>query len=244
MKAASVLRNAAAFAKRKAVASRYAVRTGRGILRQERRREKDPVRKFGMGWLLLTSFTPKRAILSAFKAKHPSMYRHSMQVAQLSVEVAKELRSRGVNPGVTNREMRLGAVFHDIGKLFLSKKVVTKKPPLTKAERAAIDSHVNLGVRLVKDIVPEKSLELVLKHQEEFDGSGYPKGIKADEIPLSVRIISLVDDFSAMSMPREYRSSTKSWRAAFDEIKSLDGKRYDLRVIAAFEAVLEMRGML
>jgi len=220
-----------------------AVRTGRGIIHEERRASKNPVARAGLGWLLLTSFTPKRALLSAFKAKHPAMYLHSVQVGGLSVEILNELRASGVKVDTTDRQMRQMAMFHDIGKLLLPKRLIGKSRALSDKDYRRLKKHVEMGAGLGKGVLPEMVVDAIAKHQELVNGQGYPKGLSGNEIPMHVKVLSVADSLSAMVSSRGYRKSTKSWQIAFNEIKSMR-MRYEGQVVDALGEVLKKRGLL
>jgi response regulator RpfG family c-di-GMP phosphodiesterase len=158
---------------------------------------------------------------------------HSRRVFWYSINIAyaiggleKELRSLG-----------MGAWLHDIGKLATPDGILLKPGALTEQEREVMQRHVQIGYDLVKGIpFLADAAEIILAHHERCDGSGYPRGLKAEEIPLGARIFAVADSFDAMTSDRPYRSALP-FEAACDEIQREAGKLFDLTVVRAFLAI-------
>lgn len=137
---------------------------------------------------------------------------HTLRVASLSVAIADELNL----DLETKRNIYLGALFHDIGKYYISPKIIGKPGPLTDEEYLIMKTHATLAERLIKDLVNEETLNIVKNHHERMDGSGYPSGIIVEDI--GVKILGLVDSYDAMTSHRVYNSS-KSKELTFQELE-------------------------
>ena len=127
-----------------------------------------------------------------------------------------------------------GAHLHDIGKLGIPDGILLKPGPLTAEERRLMQRHVQIGFDLVADIAfLADAAEIVLTHHERYDGSGYPRGLKRDEILPSARIFAVVDSFDAITSDRPYRPA-QSLTAARIEIEKWSGRQFDPEVVKVF----------
>ena len=155
---------------------------------------------------------------------------HSRRTALYSTTIATEL-------GATERELKniaIGAWLHDIGKLSTPDAILLKPGPLTEEEWRIMRRHVEVGHDLVKRIpFLAQAAEIILTHHERWDGSGYPRGLKATEIPLGARIFAIADTVDAMTTDRPYRAAL-SFEEAREEIRSGAGKRYDSQLATVF----------
>jgi len=131
-------------------------------------------------------------------------------------------------------ELSLLAVLHDIGKVGIKESVLQKAGPLTPEEWEEIKKHPEIGYRIAQNI-PElsKIAEYILYHHERWDGKGYPRGLKAEEIPLLCRILAVGDAFDAMTSDRTYRKAM-SKEMALEELKRNAGKQFDPEVVRIF----------
>jgi HD-GYP domain-containing protein (c-di-GMP phosphodiesterase class II) len=129
-------------------------------------------------------------------------------------------------------------MLHDIGKIGVPDDLLNRPGKLTDEEMEQVRNHVTLGASMIEmlgemhPIVP-----LIRHHHEAWDGSGYPDGLKGEEIPLISRIVAVADIYDAMTSDRAYRSRRSS-REAVDEIRRVTGTKLDPRVSAAFFRVL------
>lgn len=158
---------------------------------------------------------------------------HSRRVCRYSIEMAKRLSLTGEQM----KSLGAGAYLHDIGKLGVPDAILLKPGSLTPEEREVMQRHVEIGFDLVKGIpFLAGAAEIVLTHHERFDGKGYPKGIRGEQIPLGGRIFSVADAFDAITSDRPYRraSSIEAGRAA---IRSESGRQFDPRIVEAFLSV-------
>ncbi len=167
---------------------------------------------------------------------------HSVRVQQLSYEIAKKL---GLKDKILRR-ISFAALFHDIGKIYISNEILNKPGRLTVQEYDRIKEHPSLGRdeldRLNHGIDTEEYQTIrtiVIQHHERIDGTGYPEGLKGDDILIEAKIIAAADTYDAMTSDRIYRGAMEKM-AALEELKSLKGKHYDFEVIDALvECVLE-----
>jgi putative two-component system response regulator len=159
---------------------------------------------------------------------------HTTAVSRLAVAIATELRL----PAAQCRDVELGALLHDVGKLSIPDRVLTKPGPLNELEWTAMQRHASLGERLVARIVQQPAvLAVVRSHHERWDGSGYPDGKQGEEIPLAARIVAVADAFQAMIEPRPYREP-RTRASALAEITSESGRQFDPGCVEALRAVV------
>src|SRR5207253_564173 len=160
---------------------------------------------------------------------------HSQRVADLAGRLAKRLRL-----DYTQVELiRDAARVHDIGKIGTNDLVLQKPGPLTEEEQAEMRRHAEIGHRLLKRL-PEfwEGAELVLSHHERHDGTGYPRGLRGDELPLEVSIISVADTYDAMSTDRPYRKGL-AWDVVRAELIRQRGKQWRERAVDAFIEMMD-----
>lgn len=175
------------------------------------------------------------AIFKALGEKNEETLHHSSRMSHYCTKIGKKLE-------FTNDElMSLGLVasLHDIGKLFIDDAILEKDSALTECEWAIMKTHCYEGYALLKAI-PELShiSEYVLSHHERWDGSGYPRKLCADEIPLISRIISVVDAYDAMTNDRCYRRAMHRKEAMF-ELVDHAGTQFDPEIVKIMLSVLE-----
>ncbi|PLT30010.1 HD domain-containing phosphohydrolase [Peribacillus deserti] len=164
---------------------------------------------------------------------------HSDRVAKYSVQIAKQLN-------LSNEPLHslyLAASFHDVGKVHVPEEILNKPGRLTKEEFEIIKKHPVDSVDMVKHIYSGKVTKIIEQHHERLNGSGYPYGLKSEEILFESKIIAVADTFDAMTEDRAYRKAFTA-QYALDEIKSMIGSHYDEEVVAAFEAVLIEEGKI
>ena len=155
---------------------------------------------------------------------------HSRRVVLYSVKIAEEL-------GAKNEELKtlaMGAWLHDIGKLATPDDILLKPGSLTEHERHIMERHVEIGYDLVKGIpFLAGAAEIILAHHERHNGSGYPRRLRAEQIPRSARIFAIADSFDAMTSDRPYRSALPVQKAR-NTIASERGVLFDPEVVDAF----------
>ena len=155
---------------------------------------------------------------------------HSGRVAEYSSLICAEL---GL-PAEQSTRIRLSALLHDIGKIGMTENILTKPGSLTAAEFDILKTHPTRGVEMLRpvadfaDLLPGVEL-----HHESLDGSGYPHGLKGEEIPLMARVISVADTFDAMTHNRTYQDAMDG-AYALRLIRTMSGRKFDERAVEAF----------
>jgi len=158
---------------------------------------------------------------------------HSTRLAEWSVRIGRDL---GFDDA-TLRDLEVAAILHDIGKVGTPDHILKKPAPLTDEEREIIKKHPEYGWAVLR-VVPgfERVSLFVLHHHEAFDGSGYPAGLKGDEIPIGSRIVSVMDAFDAMISSRPYRRGL-SLEEAIGRLEKGIGTQFDPVVTPRFIAL-------
>jgi len=155
---------------------------------------------------------------------------HSRRVTEATLAVARAM-------DFTDEELtqiRRGSILHDIGKMGIPDDILRKNGPLTDAERLTVQKHPATAYELLKPIAYlEKALDIPYCHHEKWDGSGYPRGLKGEEIPLAARIFAVVDVWDALSSDRPYRSAWPREKVA-DYLIAESGKHFDPQVMDVF----------
>jgi response regulator RpfG family c-di-GMP phosphodiesterase len=158
---------------------------------------------------------------------------HSERVTRYSLEIAKIMGCSGEEL----RNIALGAFLHDFGKIGISDVVLHKPSKLTPQETEIMRQHVRIGYDLVSGIsFLSGAAEILLAHQECYDGTGYPRGLVGKQIPMGARIFSVADTLDAMTSDRPYRNAL-SFQAARDEIARCSGSQFDPEVVLAFLSI-------
>jgi response regulator RpfG family c-di-GMP phosphodiesterase len=160
---------------------------------------------------------------------------HSRRVFLYSLEMAKAVG--GLDHQLKN--IAMGAWLHDIGKLAISDSILLKPGPLTDEEREIMQGHVQIGYDLVKGIpFLADAAEIIYAHHERGDGSGYPRGLMAAEIPMGAKIFAIADTFDAMTSDRPYRRALP-FAVSREVIERGAGKQYDQQVANTFLRIPE-----
>ena len=171
-----------------------------------------------------------QALVTALDFRDNETQGHSYRVVEYAVLVAKKM-------GVGEPELtwiRRGAILHDVGKIGIPDSILKKPGKLDSDEWEEMKRHPEMGYRMLQHIrFLEPALGIVMSHQERFDGTGYPRGLKGEEIPLGARIFSVVDTFDAMTSDRPYRKAL-SIDEACAEIEEWSGRQFDPNVAEAF----------
>ena len=159
---------------------------------------------------------------------------HSENVAKWASTTARELNMS--DEEVTN--VYWASILHDIGKIGISDRILRKKAILSDADWVLIKMHPTIGSNIVSSIESMPSLAPTISaHQEKFDGTGYPKGLSGDDIPLGARILAIADAYQAMIEDRYYRSG-RSHKEAVSELQKVKGTQFDPAVVEAFLSVV------
>jgi putative two-component system response regulator len=143
-------------------------------------------------------------LLIAAEFRDDTTSKHGVRMSCLCGQIAKVL---GWSPGLVS-DIESAAAMHDVGKIAIPDSVLLKPGPLTDDERVVMQSHAEVGERMLSGTgigVIDRAAEIALTHHERFDGSGYPRGLAGEEIPLSGRIAAAADVFDALTSDRVYR---------------------------------------
>jgi len=179
--------------------------------------------------------TTIRAVALTVETRDPYTAGHQRRVADLACAIAREM---GV-PEERVEGLHAAGLVHDIGKIAIPAEILTKPAKLSSLEYSFIQVHPQQAYDILKNIdFPWPIADIVLQHHERMNGSGYPKGLKGDEILLEARIIAVADVVEAMASHRPYRAAI-GLEAALDEIKKNVGRLYDPAVVDACLAVFE-----
>jgi putative nucleotidyltransferase with HDIG domain len=170
------------------------------------------------------------ALASAQAARDPSTAAHCTRVTDLAVRLAAWM---GWDAAQLER-LRVGARLHDIGKVMISERILSKRGPLSPDELAEIRTHPAAGFRLIAPVAPaQDAIPYVLYHHERWDGSGYPSGKAGEEIPLEARVLAVADAFDAMTSDRPYRRAL-SHAEALAEVDRCAGTQFDPEIARVF----------
>jgi HD-GYP domain-containing protein (c-di-GMP phosphodiesterase class II) len=181
--------------------------------------------------------TTLKVLMAALDAKDNDTEGHCERVAKLTVQLAKFMDV----PDSSLVDIERGALLHDVGKIGVPDAVLKQPTKLNAMEWEAMRKHPLLaGVMVSKVGFLEKALPILLYHHERYDGTGYPFGLVADNIPLEARIFSIVDAYDAMTSDRPYRSAM-THEAAMAEVRANCGTQFDPNVVESFEELMRLR---
>ncbi len=172
-----------------------------------------------------------KAIMGALDARDSFTSGRSRRITYYSVKIANKMNLPTVDVG----KIELAGMLHDIGMIGVSDDILYKIGALNQEEYDQIKKHINYSVKILEDIKQLRDVvEIIKYHHEKYDGTGYPAGIKGDEIPVGSRIIALADAFDSIVSNRIYRNRL-DYSDALQEIKNNSGTQFDPAVVAAFE---------
>jgi putative nucleotidyltransferase with HDIG domain len=170
------------------------------------------------------------ALVAALDAREHETSDHSVRVVEYTTAIAKRMSINGSELENIGR----GALLHDIGKIGVPDAVLLKPGKLTSEEWVEMRKHPDIGYNMIEPIpFLNISSEIVLSHQERFDGGGYPRNLKGQEIHIGARIFSVADTLDAITSDRPYRKGA-SFSAAIAEIARCGGTQFDPEVVKAF----------
>jgi putative nucleotidyltransferase with HDIG domain len=176
-----------------------------------------------------------QALGRALDLKDAETQGHCERVTAFTIAIAKAMR---IDSRMLPQVAR-GAFLHDIGKMAIPDRILRKPGPLDDDERTIMRTHCESGYNMLIQIpFLREAAEIVLAHQEYFDGTGYPRGLKGEEIPLGARIFAVADALDAMVSDRPYRSAL-SIDHARKEILRCSGTQFDPKVVEVFLALPE-----
>jgi putative nucleotidyltransferase with HDIG domain len=170
------------------------------------------------------------ALGDALDLKDTETEGHSRRVTAYTIALARAMQL----PPQEIRTIARGAFLHDVGKMAIPDAILLKPGRLTGDEQSTMREHCARGYQMLRKIpYLREAAEIVYSHQEHYDGSGYPRGLKGDEIPLGARIFAVADALDAITSDRPYRSAT-SFATARREIKKNTGSQFDPAVVNVF----------
>jgi len=175
------------------------------------------------------------ALTSVVEARDHYTYGHSRKVNSYAIALAKAIEL----PNDEITKISASASLHDVGKIGIPDDILNKKGKFTEEDWKIIKAHTKLGASIVGSVpglVP--CIPAILYHHEHYDGSGYPEGLKGDEIPLEARILAIADAFSAMTSARPYRGPL-SLEQAIEELKRNAGTQFDPKLAEVFINLIE-----
>ena len=180
------------------------------------------------------------AMSKTMEWRDPYTAGHQKRVAFIAMAIAKKL-------GWSEERIQslyMAGMVHDIGKVAVPSEILTKPTRLTDLEMQLVQGHVESGYQILKDIpFPWPIAEIVHQHHERLDGSGYPKGLKGDEICEEARILAVADTIEAMATHRPYRAA-RGLQAAMDEVRAEAGIMLDEKIVDAAFKLLDSEGTL
>jgi diguanylate cyclase (GGDEF)-like protein len=175
------------------------------------------------------------ALATALEAKDSYTAQHAHSIVQWAEAVGRQL---GMDEAQL-RDLRYGAVFHDIGKIAIPEAILNKQGPLNDAEREIMQRHTIVGEQILAPVEFLTGVRPIVRHEHErWDGEGYPDGLSGEDIPLGARIVLVCDAFHAMTSDRPYRTAMSHTDARAELIAGA-GTQFDPRIVDAFLAVLD-----
>jgi putative nucleotidyltransferase with HDIG domain len=170
------------------------------------------------------------ALGDALDLKDAETEGHSKRVTAFTIAIARAMGLSGERIRVIAR----GAFLHDIGKMAIPDAILRKPGALTEAETEIMREHCFRGYQMLKKIpFLSEAAEIVYAHQERFDGTGYPRGLSGQDIPLGARIFSVADTLDAITSDRPYRAA-QSIQVAREEVERFSGRQFDPEVVNVF----------
>jgi putative two-component system response regulator len=174
-----------------------------------------------------------KALVQALEMRDFETHGHAERVVTFSLRLGHEI---GLNKKEL-RDLELGALLHDIGKIGVPDNILRKPAKLDEDEWAKMRLHPIHGQRLLRNIpFLDAASEVVLQHHEKWDGTGYPHSLRGEDINLGARIFAVVDAFDAIISDRVYRKG-RSYQEALSEIKKCSGTQFDPAIVEAFENI-------
>lgn len=179
------------------------------------------------------------SMLNLIELKDEYTAGHSKAVTQYAGIIAREMNTKH-GYRIDEDKLRVGSILHDIGKIGIDENVLNKPSRLNRDEYEIIKSHPSNGAKAIKGIQDfQIELAIIELHHEKYDGTGYPNGLKGDEIPMEARIVSVADAFDAMTSNRPYRNAMTSNEAIVELVKC-KGTQFDPKVVDVMVTLIKM----
>jgi putative nucleotidyltransferase with HDIG domain len=216
------------YANLQTLANQAAIALERSILLSESRQQAKQL-EAAYAELEITYDQTLTSLMSALDARDRETEGHSMRVSRLTCLLAEEI---GLNSQQV-KALERGALLHDIGKIGINDTILHKPGKLTDDEWKVMRIHPDIGARIVEGIpFLQDSLSVIRYHHERWDGSGYPVGLKKDDIPIQARIFAIADVFDALTSKRSYRNKSSA-EEAVQYIKEQSGILFDPFIVEA-----------
>ena len=174
-----------------------------------------------------------KALAAALETRDRETHGHSERVVSFSLRLGRELNLRGEEL----RSLEFGALLHDIGKIGVPDAILHKPAQLCEEEWVNMRRHPLHGQQILRGIsFLEGAARVVGQHHEKWDGTGYPRGLRGEEIDLNARIFAVADAFDAITSDRVYRAG-RSYEVAVGELEEFAGRQFDPEVVGAFRRI-------
>lgn len=175
------------------------------------------------------------AIIEALDAKDSNTLGRSKRVTYYAMKMAKYFNLPAEELG----KLELGGLLHDIGMIGVPEDLINKASELTNEEFEILKKHVTHGIKILDDIKQLKDIiEIIKYHHEWYDGSGYPYGIKGNDIPMNAKIIAIIDTYDGLVSNRAHRDGL-SHEEAIKTVEELSGKQFDPIIVDAFKSIID-----
>lgn len=216
------------------LANQAALAMERGILLVETQQQREQIQS-AYRELETTYDQTLISLSSALDVRDRETQGHSVRVGKLTFHLGKHL---GL-PTEQLKSLERGALLHDIGKIGISDNILRKPGPLDEDEWHAMRQHPDIGARIVEGIpFLQDAIPIIRYHQERWDGSGYPIGLKGEEIPLQARVFAVADVFDALTSTRPYRQRV-TINEAVEYLRNKAGKDFDPKVVEVLEELVK-----
>ena len=216
-----------------ALVNQTAIALERSVLLVESRRQATEI-KAAYDMLEATYDQTLAALMSALDARDRETEGHSLRVSHLTAKLGEALNFSHEQLKVLER----GSLLHDIGKIGISDTILHKPGPLSEEEWKIMRHHPDIGAKIVEGIpFLQDTIPLIRHHQERWDGTGYPGGLRGEEIPILARMFSIVDAFDALTSKRPYRQKISTLEAV-EYIREQAGILFDPEIVEVFEKLI------
>ncbi|HNN13370.1 MAG TPA: GAF domain-containing protein [Anaerolineales bacterium] len=220
-----------------ALVNQAAIALERSMLLVESRRQAEEIKQ-AYDTLEATYDQTLASLASALDARDRETEGHSKRVSNLVVRLGKFIGISGEQLKVLER----GSILHDIGKIGISDTILHKPGPLTDKEWETMKLHPDIGAKIVEGIpFLEDTIPIIRHHQERYNGTGYPGGLKGEEIPLLARLFSVVDTFDALTSDRPYRKKI-AIKDALQYLRDESKTWFDPEIVKSFERLILTHG--
>lgn len=179
-----------------------------------------------------------KVLANAIEASDQYTRGHCDRVGLISLEIGSKMAL----DEDAMKQLEFACILHDIGKIAIPERILNKPGALTDEEFALIKAHPQVGHDILKDIhFFGKAKQIILQHHERIDGTGYPSGLKGDEICLEAKILTVADAYDAMSSERIYRNGSLSQEYIIDELRACAGAQFDAQVVEILISILQLQ---